>query len=162
MWEPQGKGRRCGIWRMCLLATLEQLQRIRMRLGVECVYVCVCVVGFAAQRTLRFLGSPIRRVLLRPCDFGPFFALGPASRLTAWQTRRILNSVYARTCRTLFLCALCRLRCVKYAECVCTAILIRPPTPPHTDTHWQRDPVDKHSPNWQGRETIKNVLLLLL
>lgn len=54
--------------------------------------------------------------------------------LTGWQTWRILNSVYARTCRTLFLWA--PLRCVKYAICVCAAILIRRQYPQtHTGTH---------------------------
>jgi len=56
----------------CLLATLEQLQRIKMRLGVKCVYVrvCVCVVGFCG------LESGIST--LRLCDSGLWYSgLGP-------------------------------------------------------------------------------------
>jgi len=50
----------------CLLATLEQLQRIKKRLGVKCVYVCVClcvcVVGFCGSDS----GTPALRI----CDSG--------------------------------------------------------------------------------------------
>jgi len=96
-----------GVFVGCLLATLEQLQRIKMRLGVKCVYVCelVCVCGWFLRLGLRHSSTTDLRLRV-------FLGPPPTGWLAAWQTRRILNSVYARTCRTLFLCPLCRLRCV--------------------------------------------------
>lgn len=93
--------------------------------------VCVCVCGWFLRLGVRYFDTPAVRLR----------ALVLGARSSDRQTRRILNSVYARTCRTLFLCALCRLRCVKYAECVCIAILIRHIyKPTHTDTPQRRRP----------------------